>query len=253
METKVKTSIQLEKEESFIKLSKSLIETKHLGKNGEVDIYYLAVIKSMANNFQGFAYTGVNHLMKFLGMSTGQSSTKLRTKASLLRLQQTGHIEIYESINGEMSDDLKHANNYFIKPTGKDEEFNFAKIHYKDIQKIVMLKSDYKPKIFAVYLNMVGYIYYTISNKPMSYVSIDTVARNTKINRKSVIDYLKVLHEKEILYFVHFKINNTTVKNYCTRWIHKEYTAAWGSAEAEYQYKIAKEKFKSGGVGVSEE
>lgn len=80
MVTEVKTSIQLEKGESFIKISKSLIETKKIGKNGDLDVYHLAVIKSLANNFLGVAYTGVNHLMKFIGMSTAQSLTKSRTK-----------------------------------------------------------------------------------------------------------------------------------------------------------------------------
>lgn len=253
MGTEVKTSIQQEKGESFIKISKSLIETKKLGGNGELDVYYLAIIKSMANNFLGFAYTGVDHLMKFIGMSTAQSITKSRTKASLMRLQQMGHIEIYENPEGGMVNDLKHANNYFIKPIGKDEEYGFAKIHYNDIRKIVALKSDYKPKIFAAYLNMVGYIFYSVSNRPISYVSIDTIVKHTGINRKSVIKYLKVLHEEKVLHFVHIEINNTTVKNYCTRWIHKEHTAEWGISEAEYQYNTDKRKFKGGGVGVSEE
>lgn len=254
MSTETKSTAKPEKSESFIKISKSLIETKKLSKNGELDVYHLAIIKSLANNFQGVAYTGVTHMMKFIGMSTEQSSTKARTKESLLRLQEMGHIEIFEDIAMEsMVNDLKPANNYFIKPTGKDEEWNFAKVFYKDIQKIVAIKSDYKPKIFATYLNMIGFIFYTVSNNPMSFISIDTVVKNTRINRKSVIEYLKMLHKEEILYFVHFHINNSTTKNYCTRWIHKEHTAEWAIGEAEYQYKIDRNKFKGGGVGVAEE
>ena len=117
-------------------ISKSFIETKNLGKNGELDVYHLAIIKSMANNFQGFASTGVTHLMRFIGMNTEQNLTKARTKESLLRLQEMGHIEIYEDIAmASRVYDLKPANNYFFKPTGKDEQYNFAKIFYKDIQK----------------------------------------------------------------------------------------------------------------------
>ncbi|MGE1217188.1 hypothetical protein [Bacillus toyonensis] len=142
MSTETKSTTVLERKESFIKISKSLIETKSLGKNGKLDFYYLAIIKSLANNFQGAAYTGVTHIMKFIGMSTEQSSIKARTKKSLLRLQKMAHIEIYEDIAMErMVNNLKPANNYFIKPTGKDEEWNFAKVFYKDIQKIVASKS----------------------------------------------------------------------------------------------------------------
>ncbi|MFL0361664.1 hypothetical protein ACH0BF_01430 [Pseudobacillus sp. 179-B 2D1 NHS] len=255
MSTETKSTIQQEREESFIKISKSLMETKNLGKNGELDIYHLAIIKSLANNFQGAAFTGVIHMMRFIGMSTEQSSTKARTKESLLRLQEMGHIEIYENLAMEsMVNDLKPANNYFIKPIGKDEEESgFAKVFYKDIQKIIAMKSDYRPKVFATYLNMIGNIFYSVSNSPISYTAIDTIVRNTGINRKSVVEYLKVLHEEEILYFIHFHINNSTTKNYCTRWLHKGHTAEWALPLAEFHYKTGKGKFKGGAIGVSDE
>ncbi|KGR91355.1 hypothetical protein CD30_05935 [Ureibacillus massiliensis 4400831 = CIP 108448 = CCUG 49529] len=202
MNTETKSTIKQEREESFIKISKSLMETKKLGKSGELDIYHLVIIKSLANNFLGVAFTGVTHLMKFIGMNTEQSKTKARTKESLLRLQEMGHIEIYEdSIMDNLVDDLKPSNNYFIKPTGKDEQWGFAKVFYKDIQKIVSMQSDYKPKIFACYLNMVGNMFYDSSdsnkNVPLSYIGIDKIVKNTKINRKTVVEYLKALYEKE--------------------------------------------------------
>jgi hypothetical protein len=252
--TETISTTKKEREESFIKISKSLMETKHLGKNGELDVYHLAIIKTLANNFQGAAYTGVIHMMRFIGMSTEQSTTKTRTNESLLRLQEMGHIEIFEDVAMESKvKELKHANNYFIKPTSKEEEWGFAKVFYKDIEKIVSMKSDYKPKIFATYLNMIGNIFYTVSNNPISYTAIDTIVKNTKINRKSVVEYLKALHDEEILYFIHFHINNSTTKNYCTRWIHKEHTAKWAASEAEFHYKTEYKKFKSGGKGVAEE
>lgn len=251
---KISDSKQEESRESFIMVSKSLIKTKNLGKNGELDVYHLAIIKSMANNFQGVAYTGVTHLMGYIGMSTEQSSTKDRTKESLLRLQMMGHIEIYEDIRMvSVVYDLKPANNYFFKPTGKDEEWGFSKVFYKDIQRIVAMKSNYKPKIFATYLNIIGNIFYNVSNAPISYTAIDTIVKNTKINRKSVVEYLKALYNEEILYFIYFDINNSITKNYCTRWIHKKHTAEWAVDLAEFHYKTDKGKFKGGGIGVSEE
>ncbi|MCH4826638.1 hypothetical protein [Planococcus halocryophilus] len=254
METKTLSTKKLEGQESFIKMSKSLMDTKKLGKNGELGVYHLAIIKSLANNFQGVAYTGVTHIMKFVGVSTEQSMTKARAKESLLNLQESGHIEIFKD-RAMLSTvtEIKNAENYFIKPTGKDEEYGFAKVFYADIQRINEMKSDYKPKIFATYLNMVGNIFYSLSNVPMSYMKIDTVVKGTGINRRSVVEYLKALHEYEILYFVHFHINNSISKNYCTRWIHKKHTAEWAVAEAEFQYRTTKEKFKGGAEGVSEE
>ncbi|MED4676787.1 hypothetical protein [Bacillus nitratireducens] len=258
MNTETKSTTKQERTESFIKVSKSLMETKNLGKNGELDIYHLAIIKSMANNFQRFAYTGVTHMMRFIGMSTEQSFTKARTKESLLRLQEMGHIEIYEDIAMQnIVNELKPANNYFISPTGKDEEWGFAKVFCTDIKKIVAMKSDYKPKLFVSYLNVIGNMFYdstgTDKNVPISYTAIDTIVKNTGINRKSIVDYLKALYNEEILYSIHFHINNSTTKNYITRWIHKEHTAKWALPLAEFQYKTDRSKFKGGEKGVSEE
>lgn len=235
-------------------LSKSLVETRHLGKHGDLDVYHLVIIKTLANNFQGVALTGVNHLMKYIGMDLEQSSTKLRTNQSLLRLQSEGHIEIYEDISMiKRVYQLKHANNYFIRPTGKDERYGFAKVFYEDVKKIINLKSNYKPKIFATYLNVVGYLFYSSTSYPISYIKIDTIVKNTKIARKSVVDYLRVLFENEVLYCVHFNVNNTVSKNYYTRWVHKKYTSLWGIEEAEDQYKTNREKFKGGAIGVCDE
>ncbi|MFJ7831843.1 hypothetical protein ACQKIC_16180 [Peribacillus sp. NPDC046944] len=255
MSTETKSnSKQEEDKESFIKISKSLIETKSLGKNGVLDVYHLTIIKTLANNFQKAAYTGVNHMMRFIGMSTEQSTTKERTKESLLRLQEMGHIGIYKDIAMDcMVNDLKPSNNYFFKPTGKDEEYNFAKVFYKDIQKIVGMKSDYKPKIFATYLNIIGFLFYGVSNVPISFIKIDTIVKDTGINRKSVIEYLKAMFEEEILYCVHFQINNSVTKNYYTRWVHKEQTAVWALPNAEFHYKTDRKKFKGGAAGVSDE
>lgn len=104
------------------------METRYLGEKGELDVYHLAIIKSMANNFEGVALTGVAHLLRFIGMSKEKSTTRTRTKNSLLRLQETGHVEIYEDIAMEsMVNDLKPFNVYFIKPTGKEEEWGSLK------------------------------------------------------------------------------------------------------------------------------
>ncbi|PKH10546.1 hypothetical protein CXF70_09180 [Planomicrobium sp. MB-3u-38] len=146
-------------------------------------------------------------------MSTEQNSTKERTRLSLLRMQQLVHIEIYnETVMASMVNDLKPASNYFIRPTGKDEEWGFSKTFYKDIQKILAMKSDYKPKVFVTYLNLVGYIFYGASNEPISFIAIDTIAKNTGINRKLLIKYFKALYEDEVLYFIHLNINNSPTK-----------------------------------------
>ncbi|WP_144596623.1 hypothetical protein [Bacillus cereus] len=50
MDTETKSTKKLEGSESFIKISKSLAGTKKLSKNGELDVYHLAIIKSLANN-----------------------------------------------------------------------------------------------------------------------------------------------------------------------------------------------------------
>lgn len=83
--------------------------------------------------------------------------------------------------------------------------------------------------IFATYPNVIGNKFYdsTGNNKYVliSFTAIGKIVKDTGINRKSVVEHLKALHDEEILYFIHFHTNNSTTKNYCTRWVHKEHTA----------------------------
>lgn len=60
----------------------------------------------------------------------------------------------------------------FYQANWQGEELGFAKVFYKDIQKIVSMKSDYKHKIFATYLNMIGNVFYGANNVPISYTKI---------------------------------------------------------------------------------
>lgn len=254
MKTERLTSIDYEKSESFIKLSRSLIEKINGNENTEIDIYHLVIIKSLANNFQKSAFTGVNHLMRFIGMNMDQSSTKARTNNSLVRLQENGHIEIYEDVKmRKRVYELKNSTNYFIKPTGKDENENFAKVFYEDVQKIVLMENKYKPKIFAVYLNIICYLYYNQTTNPLSYVKIDTIVEQTGIHRKSVINFLETLVKNEVLNCVHLHIKKSILRNYYTRWIHREYTATWALGQAENIYKIDHKNFLNGAKGVSDE
>lgn len=254
MNIKKLTSTDYEKSESFIKLSRSLIEEMNSDENAELDIYHLVVIKSLANNFQKAAFTGVNHLMRFIGMNMEQSSTKSRTNNSLVRLQENGHIEIYEDIKMKKRIyKLKNSTDYFIKPTAKDENENFAKVFYEDIQKIIFMKSNYKSKIFAVYLNIICYLYYNQTTHPLSYIKIDTIVDQTNIKRKTVIEFLKLLVEYKIIYCVNIHIKKGIVRNYYTRWIHKEYTQGWAVGRAEINYRTEQSKFISENIGVSDE
>ncbi|WP_142309880.1 hypothetical protein [Bacillus pseudomycoides] len=68
--------------------------------------------------------------------------------------------------------DLIVINNYFIKPLEKDEECGFTKAFYKDIQKIVVMKSEYKSKIFATYFNASGNIFYDSTDADIDLFSV---------------------------------------------------------------------------------
>ncbi|WP_375543394.1 DUF6783 domain-containing protein [Peribacillus frigoritolerans] len=61
------------------------------------------------------------------------------------------------------------------------------------------------------------------------------------------------MFEEEILYCVYFQINHSIIKNYYTRWVHKEQTAEWAISLAESHYKTDKSKFKDGAPRVSDE
>ncbi|MBT2727485.1 helix-turn-helix domain-containing protein [Bacillus sp. ISL-75] len=215
--TENSTPRHLENKESFIHVPKLFRYDDYT----EFEIFLYAVIEGLSRNPIGATQIGVNQLIALMGM---YENTKLKSKVkgTLESLRKLELIEIYEdNLLTKKVEKIKPANSYFIRTKEKEREIGFTKVFYEDFYKILTLDNKYKMKIFSVYFEIMSYIYYTNSNSRVAYPNIDTIAKATGIDRKSIMKYSKILMENEILICLTVSIGKKN-KNFYARWIHKE-------------------------------
>ena len=232
---------EFENKEPFIKMPRVLDRCESEGLK-IIDVYNLAMLKSLANNFTEMAYISVVSIADLQGINSSKSTNKVNIRESFVRLKDFGYIKVYkDSYATEILDDLesvKFSSKYFVKPTEKNND-NFIKVFNKDLLKIVQMNtSNHKSKIFSTYLNILSPIFYNNTNERYSFESISNIVSNTKINVKSIYNYTQDLFNNELLYFVSIKVEDSLTKNYYCRWIHKDLLLPLATDNARDYWKI---------------
>ncbi|WP_242307539.1 hypothetical protein [Bacillus cereus group sp. BfR-BA-01524] len=223
-EVELPQSIIEEQQESFIMFPKVLLyENDYEGR--DLDICQLAIIKSLANNLIKSAMTSVNDLMIVRGVNPKNKEASQATRESIVRLQAMNYIIIYENRQKTKKVvNIKPAQTYFIEPTSKDEDC-FAKVFELDIEKILTMQSNYKGKLFIIYLAIVSHLFY-YKDKSMEHkavwTTIEHLAKMTQLDRKTVMKYIKYLYENEVLFCITTKVEAKKNKNFYGRYKHKE-------------------------------
>lgn len=208
----------------------------------DLDICNLAIIKSLANNFTNTAITSINDLMTVIGVNPKNKEANLKTRESILRLQTLDFIIVYEDrLKTKKVSNLKPAKTYFIQPND-DYKDNFIKVFESDIERVLTtLETKHKSKVFLIYLSIVSYLYYredwSMENKA-AYPSIETIASYTGIDRRTVMKYIKHLHEAEVLFCITIKVHSKKNRNFYGRYKHKEIITREAIQEAETNNKF---------------
>ncbi|WP_350300243.1 helix-turn-helix domain-containing protein [Peribacillus frigoritolerans] len=217
-------SIIQEKTESFIMFPKILLH-EHDYEGRDLDICHLAIIKSLANNFTKTAITSINDLMTVMGINPKNKEASQKARESIIRLQAMYYITVYaDRPKTKTVTDLKPAQTYFIKPTKENEDY-FVKVFETDIEIIVTMQSKHKSKLFIIYMAIVSHLYYyhdaSMEHKSV-WATIETLAEITGLDRRTVMKYIKLLHEAEVLFCITTKVHAKKNKNFYGRYKHKE-------------------------------
>lgn len=233
-------SIIEERTESFIMFPKTLLhEYDYEGR--ELDICYLSIIKSLANNLTKTAMTSVNDLMTLIGINPKNKEANQKARESVIRLQVMNLITVFaDRTNTKTINDLKSSKTYFIKPTEMSEE-TFVKVFETDIEKIITMQSKHKQKLFMIYMAIVSHLFYyhdaTKEHKSV-WVTIETIAKITGLDRRTVMKYIKQLHEARVLFCITIKVHAKKNKNFYGRYKHKELITSEAIRETETHYKF---------------
>jgi hypothetical protein len=217
-------SIIEERKESFIMFPKIILhEFDYEGR--DLDICHLAIIKSLANNFTRTAITSINDLMTMMGINSKNKEASQKARESIIRLQEMKYIIVYvDRPKTKTVIALKPAQTYFIKPTEENQSY-FVKVFESDIEKIVTMQSKHKSKLFIIYLAIVSHLFYyhnaSMEHKSV-FATIETIAKITGLDRRTVMKYIKLLHGAEVLFCITTKIHAKKDKNFYGRYKHKD-------------------------------
>lgn len=208
------------------------------------DFYNLAMIKVQSNGFYDYIKTSIVSTLEYQMMSAKNTESKESMKESFTRLMNDGYINVYENQQmTKIAKELKPSKDYFITINDKssyakdDVRVAYAKIFYSDLRRIVETRTNYKQKLFAVYHAIIGCVFYDGKNDDgsitvkqcdrLSYPSIEFIAKRTGLDRKTVINCIKILHENEIIYSVTATTNSDKKNNFYCRWMYKDYAKEW--------------------------
>ncbi|WP_019415912.1 hypothetical protein [Paenisporosarcina sp. TG20] len=239
-ESELPKSIIEESKESFIMFPKSLLN-EYFYEGRDLDICHLAIIKSLANNFTKTAITNINDLMNIMGINFKNKEASQKVRESIIRLHAMKYITVYtDRAKIYIATNLKPAQTYFIKPSEMNEN-SFVKVFETDIEKIVTMQSKHKSKLFIVYMAIVSHLFY-YHNSSMEHKSvwatIELLAKITGLDRRTVMKYVRYLHEAKVLFCITIKVHAKKNKNFYGRYNHKKLITSEAIRETETYYKL---------------
>lgn len=205
-------------EKKFVMIDNEFMADSELYSNREQFIYVL--LKALENNVNGATVVHIESIARILGLSS-HSKNRTAIQNVLLSLEEKNLLLLYTDLlltNQIAVKDMKLTGVYYAKLVEVKGGQGFTKIYYTDIDKFMYMDEKYKDLMFVVYFNIIQRIFDSESSLNYSYPNIDTIEAETGINRKTVMKYIKVLKEHEILYYEKVRKGEHKDKNYYTRW-----------------------------------
>ncbi|MFJ8247312.1 hypothetical protein [Peribacillus asahii] len=185
--------------------------------------FYYVLFKSMVNGITRSSTINIDMMAGIMGLSS-HSKNRTAMKELLVSMEEKKLLLLYEDImmRKEISaKDVKATGVYHAKITEMSGH-SFTKIYYEDIYKF--LDSDEKSKdlMFSIYFNIIHRIFESESSSPYSYVTIDTIKKETGFDKKTIMKHIDNLKESKIIYYETVKEGVDKDKNYYVRWANRD-------------------------------
>lgn len=207
---------------NFIMIDNEFMAELEVYSNREQFVYML--LKGLANNVNGATVIHIESIASVLGLSS-HSKNRSAIQNILLSLEEKKLLLLYEDLlmtKPIAVKDMKLTNMYYAKLADVKGGQGFTKIYYTELYKFISMNEKSKDLMFAIYFNIIQRIYDSESSKDYAYPSIDTIENETGINRKTIMKYIKVLRDHEIMYFETVREAEDRDKNYYSRWDDRE-------------------------------
>lgn len=208
----------MEEKKNFIKIYNAFMKDTET-YNSREQFYYL-IIKALSNNINNSSSINIDALASILGVST-HSKNRNAIKEVLLSMEEKRLLLLYEDImltKPISVKDMKVSAVYYAKLHVMKGDNGFTKIYHYEVAKFIEIEDKSKDLLFAIYHNIIQRIYDSESSKDYSYVTIETIAKETGINRKTIMSKINTLFDSKILYYEKVNEGTDKDKNYYCRW-----------------------------------
>ncbi len=180
------------------------------------------VIKGLASSILKSTAISVELIQEIFGL-TSHTKNKTMIREMITGMMEKNLIEVFSDM--KMTDKVSAIKNnsiYYVKADWTPPQNSFTKIYYEDVSKLVCMDEKRKDLVFAVYFNIIHRIYDSETSPDYSWVTIDTIAKETGTNEKTVMKYISLLKEHELIYYETISESSKKDKNYYCRWSDRE-------------------------------
>lgn len=184
--------------------------------------FAMVVIKGLANTILNSTAISVELIQEIFGL-TSHTKNKTMIRDMITGMIEKGLIQVFSDIKmTEEVGTIKNNSLYYVKADWTPAQHGFTKIYYDDVSKLVFMDEKRKDLLFAVYFNIIHRIYDSEMSPDYSWVTIDTIAKETGANEKTVMKYISLLRERELIYYETISESIKKDKNYYCRWSDRE-------------------------------
>lgn len=190
------------------------------------DKFVYMIIKSMSfsnlKSYNALAPISTEVILSMMGFSLN-TKNKNSIKDTLDDLIDCNMIEVFEDfLATRRVEDVKLSKTYFVRVIDDKLSNKYTRIYQEEAYKLMTMVNKSKAKVFTVFMEIVSYIYQNESSDRYCYPSLETIGDNTGINCKTIMNYIKVLYEEEMLYHETYKVSKGRSKNVYSRWKDRE-------------------------------
>lgn len=185
----------------------------------ESELLIYALISSEQYSLFAKGHYSINRIVKLMNLYPNTVNKK-HVRECLLNLVDRGFINLYaDNDRGKVIclDDLKPADTFYAGEN-VDIAFNrgYTKVFYDEFCTILSIKEVDTMKLFNVYLHIVSRMFEGKTGAKIFYANILDIVNETGYDPKTVMKYVRILCEENVLYGATVHTNKTS-KNFISR------------------------------------